>query len=121
MVWQINPHLDVVPTTCLKEHSVEVLNGTRMTNFLQQAEKDHDLVVIDAPPLLPVADAQVLASIVDAALLVVRAGVCPYDLVSTAAELLQPKIIGAVLNGVTRFKNQRYYYGYYQTSGTPES
>jgi Mrp family chromosome partitioning ATPase len=92
-----------------------------MMNFLQQAEKDHDLVVIDAPPVLPVADAQVLASMVDAAILVVRAGVCPYELASTAVELLEPKIIGAVLNGVTRFRNDRYYYGYYGRTETPES
>ena len=121
VAWRVNPHLDVVPTLCLKEHLVEVLNRSRMMNFLQQAEKDHDLVVIDAPPVLPVADAQVLASMVDAAILVVRAGVCPYELASTAVELLEPKIIGAVLNGVTRFRNDRYYYGYYGRTETPES
>jgi len=123
VVWQINPHLDVVPTLCLEEHCVELLNGSRMTNFLQQAKRDHDLVIIDSPPILPVADAQMLASMVDAALLVVRAGVCPYELASTAVELLQPKIVGAVLNGVTRFRNNRYYYGYYGygRTETPES
>ena len=118
--WQINSHLAVVPTLCLKERSVEVLSGSRMTGFLQQAARDHDLVVIDAPPVLPVADAQVLASLVDAAILVVRAGLCPYELVSSAVELLQPKIIGVVLNGATRFPRNRYYCGYYRKNETSE-
>ena len=121
VAWRVNPHLDVVPTRCVREHLVEVLNRSRMTDFLQQAAKDHDLVVIDAPPILPVADAQVLASMVDAVILVVRAGLCPYELASTAVELLQPKIIGTVLNGVTRFPHNRYYYGYYRRNEKPES
>jgi len=69
--------------------------------------------VIDAPPLLPVADAQVLTSMVDAAILVVRARYCPYDLARSALELLQPKLIGVVLNAVERFPHHRYYDGYY--------
>jgi Mrp family chromosome partitioning ATPase len=88
-----------------------------MRDFIQEAGKEYDLVVIDAPPVLPVADAQVLTSVVDAAIMVVRSGACPHDLVCGAAGLLQPKIMGLVLNGV-RLHRKSYYYSYYQKAET---
>jgi Mrp family chromosome partitioning ATPase len=90
-----------------------------MRNFLQQALKDHDFVVVDAPPVLPVADTQVLVSLTDAALLVVRADRAPYELARKAAELLQPKAAGVIVNAVKRVPHNRYYYGYYQNRRTP--
>jgi Mrp family chromosome partitioning ATPase len=75
---------------------------------------------VDAPPILPVADAQVLTSMVDAAILVVRARYCPYDLARNAAELLQPKIVGVVLNAVERFPHHGYYHHYYYGYGGTE-
>jgi polysaccharide chain length determinant protein (PEP-CTERM system associated) len=113
--WEVNPHLSVVPTRRLQENSAELFNGKRMKDFLDQARQEYDLVVMDAPPILTVADAQVLMSMVDAAILVVRVGSCPHDLARSAAELLQPKVIGMVVNGVTRLPGKRYYYSYYQT------
>jgi len=83
-----------------------------MRDFLDEALREHDLVVLDAPPVLSVADSQVLAALVDAAIVVVRAGSSPYDLVRNAIDLLKPKTVGVVVNGVDRlpFKNC-YYYG----------
>jgi capsular exopolysaccharide synthesis family protein len=115
--WQVSSNLAVVPTNPTPENSAELLNGRRMASFLQQAIQEYDLVVVDAPPVLPVADAQVLTSMVDAALLVVRARYCPYDLARDAAELLQPKLVGVVLNAVERFPSLRYYYSYYSYNG----
>jgi polysaccharide chain length determinant protein (PEP-CTERM system associated) len=113
--WEVSPHLSVVPTRRLQENSAELFNGKRMKDFLDQALQEYDLMVMDAPPILTVADAQVLTSMVDAAILVVRVGSCPHDLARSAAELLQPKVIGMVVNGVTRLPGKRYYYSYYQT------
>lgn len=111
--WHVNPSLVVVPTLRQQENSAELLNGDRMKEFVQHAMRDYDLIVIDAPPVLAVADAQVLASLVDAAILVVRAGSCPFDLARNAVELLQTKVVGTVLNGVKRFPAKSYYYSYY--------
>jgi polysaccharide chain length determinant protein (PEP-CTERM system associated) len=110
---QIKDNLAVVPTLSLWENTTELLNGRRMEDFLHEALRDYDLVIVDAPPMIPVADAQVLISMVDGALLVVRAGACPFDLACSAAELLQPKLVGVILNGVSRLPHRRYYYGYY--------
>jgi len=110
---QINENLAVVPTLTLQEGATELLNCRRMRDFLHEAMRHYDLIVVDAPPVVPIADAQVLTSMVDGALLVVRAGTCPFDLACSAVELLQPKIVGVILNGVARLPNSGYYYSYY--------
>jgi len=108
----LETNLAVVPTLHVGEGSAELLSGRRMRDFLDEALREHDLVVLDAPPVLSVADSQVLAALVDAAIVVVRAGSSPYDLVRNAIDLLKPKTVGVVVNGVDRlpFKNC-YYYG----------
>lgn len=111
----LHPRLDYLPTKPAFEHSVELLNRGRMRELIADCAARYDLVVIDSAPLSPIADTQVLIRLVDAAVLVVRAGVSPYPLVRQAAELLQPKLIGTVLNAVDRSDGQdyspyRYYY-----------
>lgn len=111
----LHAHLDYLPTAAAFEHSVELLNRGRMRELIADCAAGYDLVVVDSAPLSPIADTQVLVRLMDAALLVVRAGAAPYPLVRQAAELLQPKLIGAVLNAVERGASQvysnRYYYG----------
>jgi Mrp family chromosome partitioning ATPase len=113
---QLGTNLAVVPTAHLEEGSAELLSGKRMRDFLEEALQDHDLVILDAPPVLALADAQVLAAMVDAAILVVRAGSSPYDLVRSAIDLLKPKTVGVVVNGVDRLPVRNYYY--YGSRGT---
>lgn len=112
--WRIEPQLSVVPTAPVDAGAAELLSGERMKVFLEEVKQKHDLVILDAPPLFPIADAQVLARLVDAALLVVGAGQYPAEMVSAAADLLRPKLLGAVLNGIERLPHNysRYGYGY---------
>jgi len=118
--WRIEPQLSVVATAPVDSGAAELLSSERMKAFLQEAKQAHDLVILDGPPLFPIADAQVLARLVDAALLVVGAGLYPAEVVNSAADLLRPKLLGAVLNGVERLQHtySRYGYGGYgQPSG----
>jgi polysaccharide chain length determinant protein (PEP-CTERM system associated) len=111
---QHGANLSMVPTLPMRENSAELLSSERMGDFLEEALREHDLVVLDAPPILAVADAQVLTSMVDAAILVIRAGSSPYDLVRNALGLLKPKTIGVVVNGVARLPVKDYYYSSHQ-------
>jgi polysaccharide chain length determinant protein (PEP-CTERM system associated) len=114
---RLGTNLSVVATLPLQEGSAELLSGKRMGDFLEEALREHDLVVLDVPPVLALADAQVLAARVDAAIMVVRAGSSPYDQVRSAIELLKPKIVGVVVNGVARLPVKSYYYGSRQKIG----
>jgi Mrp family chromosome partitioning ATPase len=74
-----------------------------MRALLEFAGMNHDFVVIDAPPLFPVADALVLGPQTDGVVLCVQWGRTPRDLVARARDLLhrgRVSILGAVLNNV---------------------
>ena len=62
-----------------------------------------DWVIVDTPPVGPLADASLLGAMVDGALLVVRAGQTPYATCTKAIEALgRERILGVVLNGARR-------------------
>jgi capsular exopolysaccharide synthesis family protein len=68
--------------------------------LLDQLRAAHELVVLDAPPALAFADGDRLAGDADAALLVVRAGTTPRQVVRLALEALGDRAAGIVLNDV---------------------
>jgi capsular exopolysaccharide synthesis family protein len=110
--WQITPSLDVCPTLTMAQDTAEALHGSKMQTFLKLATDSHDIVILDAAPLLPVADTQVLAPLLDGAILAVRANQTPGDMVEQAAAILGPKLIGTILNGAKRPAQNRYYTNY---------
>ncbi len=72
----------------------------RLLEFMNEIRMRHDFVILDMAPILPVADARVLARIVDEVIVVVRAGVTPREVVSRAIEMIgSDRVHGVVLNG----------------------
>lgn len=95
--------------------SAALLGSAEMARLLEQWAADADLVVIDAPPLLPVADTQVLLDHprVDAYLIVGRDNFTKRDDARSTAQLLEPRKlrgVGLVVNGVRRLAGGTYYY-----------
>ncbi len=72
----------------------------RATIVLEQLHAAYDLVILDAPPALAFADGDRLAAGADAAVLVVRAGATPRQVVRLAMESLGDRAAGIVLNDV---------------------
>jgi len=66
--------LFVLPAGHIPPNPSELLGSARMTNIIAEFNRAFDVVLFDAPPLLPVTDAAVLAKNVGGALLVVAAG-----------------------------------------------
>lgn len=102
----------------------EVLGSERMRSLLVDLAA-HAIVIIDAPPLLPVTDGAVLTHQADGALLVVGIGRTTYDLVEKAIDTLQKasgRALGIVLNRVpTRGADASpYSYEYRREYGTPK-
>lgn len=99
-------HLDVLPSGAGSASAAELLGGPAMGNLLADLAVDASLVVIDAPPLLPVADAQILLAnrAVDACLLVCRAKRTDRHDAERVRELLdglRPRAVGLVVTGAT--------------------
>ena len=93
----------------------ELLASAKFKDLLTQLENDFDFVIVDSPPVLPVADSVILASRVESVLMVVRGGATPRDVVKMAKKKLHTSngvIAGAVLNGID-LADPYYYYRYY--------
>ena len=111
----VNPWLSILPTRCTQEEGPELLACQGMVELLQRMRESFDLVLIDGAPVGPVADSRILARLADASLLVVRAQGAPGEDVERAAELLRPRLLGAVLNGAE--EKRRRGYGSYGSYG----
>jgi Mrp family chromosome partitioning ATPase len=79
--------------------SPEVLSSPRLVKLLQAADRVFDFVIVDCPPLLPVADAVVIQDLLDGFVFVVRSRHSPRETIQQAVSLLKPgSIAGLVLN-----------------------
>ncbi|MBI2708720.1 MAG: polysaccharide biosynthesis tyrosine autokinase [Actinobacteria bacterium] len=93
----------------------ELLATNAAGRLLRELSAEADLVLIDSPPLLPVADAQVLTAYVDAVVLVASVGTTNRHAIAHAAETLAEigaPTIGTILNRVDDFSSYGYGYGY---------
>lgn len=94
----------------------ELLQSDVLPRVMQRLAPYFDWVLIDTPPVVPLADALTLSRHTDASLLVVRADQTPREAVEQALALLGPKhTLGIILNGAEGL-NRLYskYYGYYR-------
>ena len=93
----------------------ELLASERAVELFDSLRKQSDIVLIDAPPVLPVTDATVLSNRVDATLLVATANVTTRKALARAVEVLshvEAPLVGTVLNGVDAEGGYGYGYGY---------
>lgn len=108
-------NLDVLTSGPIPPNPAELLASNAMVEFLAQVEEGYDLVLFDSPPILAVADAQILANLCEGNILVIASGKTEIDKVEKAKELLSAakgKLLGAVLNNKKMEKsNYHYYYG----------
>jgi capsular exopolysaccharide synthesis family protein len=94
----------------------ELLASERMKALLDVKNGWFDWIVVDAPPVLAVTDAVILAPLASGVTFVVRSEMTPHRHVKRALETLltgQPKLFGIVLNGVDLERNKYYYSRYY--------
>jgi capsular exopolysaccharide synthesis family protein len=91
------------------------LASPRMADIMSRLESMADIVLYDAPPVLGFSEAAVLASRVNAAILVMHAGHTRPSAVRLALELLQRsgvRLLGGVLNRTSGSESAYYYYDY---------
>lgn len=96
----------------------EMLASKKMKQFLEEARKIFDFIILDTPPVVAVTDAQLLSTMVGGVLLVIAAGQAEIAAAEKAKELLEhvnANIIGVVINKaeVTSGKKYGYYHYYY--------
>ena len=95
----------------------EMLGSKKMRELIDSLAGMADIVLIDAPPVLAVTDAAVLATAVDGVLLVAWSGQVSREMAQKAKaqlEAVRARILGVVLNGIKIDGSQQHYYNYYE-------
>lgn len=109
---QITPRLTLLTGGKANTDPMFGLTSGRMHRLIAEARETFSWVVLDTPPIGLLTDANLLATMVDGAVLVVKAGETSYDAVRRAIEALGPdKLVGVVLNRATE-RSARYGYDY---------
>jgi succinoglycan biosynthesis transport protein ExoP len=94
------PHLSLLPAGRIPPNPSELLGSLRMKQFIDELSHDY-LVILDAPPLLPVTDAGLLSAFCDGALLVQAAGKTQIEQSQHCRRILDQvgsRLLGVVLN-----------------------
>ncbi|MBX3048649.1 MAG: polysaccharide biosynthesis tyrosine autokinase [Anaerolineales bacterium] len=97
------PHLKIMSSGGIPPNPSELISTIRMNNILEHAKTRAELVIIDAPPVLPVTDAVVLAQKADGVIIVMVPGQTTMPMAKQAVESLRQvdaKILGVVFNNV---------------------
>jgi len=109
-------HLAVLPAGASSARAAELI-GQGLTQLLEEAMAEYDLVVLDAPPLLGFAEPLEMAAAVDGVVVVTRAGQTTRKSVAAVLAILarlRANTLGIVLNEVRQDMSESYYYhGHY--------
>ncbi|WP_432837679.1 polysaccharide biosynthesis tyrosine autokinase [Dactylosporangium sp. CA-092794] len=108
--------LSVLASGPIPPNPSKLVGSNHMRQLLEELRARYDMVIIDTPPVLPVADAIVLGTVADGAVFVVRHGRTRRDHVREAAATLrraEVDVLGLILNMVPRRGQDYGYYGAY--------
>jgi capsular exopolysaccharide synthesis family protein len=112
------PSLNFIPSGKLPSSSMGILSSAKMKEFVAEMKSRYDYVFLDAPPIMGVSDASVLASMVDMCVLVVQYRKYPLLMTQRAKDMVTKvggDLVGVVLNNINISQDSYYYYysGYY--------
>ncbi|GLF88916.1 putative tyrosine-protein kinase YveL [Bacillus safensis] len=106
-------YLELLPSGTIPPNPAELLSSSVMKQLFYEIEQQYDMVIVDSAPLLPVADAKILANRTDGSILVVLSGKTKIAAVKKSKEVLEGttgKLLGAMLNGKKEKKGRLYMY-----------
>ncbi len=109
------PNLYVMPAGTVPPNPSALFASNKMKEFISELRDSFDLVVFDSSPLLPMSDAVILGSNLDAATMVIKAGSTRRQLVKKAINKLgdsNTKILGVILNQMVDHDLPGYVYKY---------
>lgn len=120
-----NDNLNILTLGPKPGNPVQILSGEIFQNFIQEASQGYDVVIIDSPPVMGMADAQLIARTADATVLIIEAGRSHFGQAKLAVRKVEEagtKVVGVVM---TKFNyrdagyNYDYRYGYYGYDESP--
>jgi capsular exopolysaccharide synthesis family protein len=121
-LYRVSQRLTILPAGKPSSDPMAGLTSGRMRRVIQEAREAFDWVIIDTPPVGLLPDANLLAAMVDGAVLVVRANATPYHQVVRAIDALdRDRLLGVVLNSATppNGSHHNYYSDYHGARKAP--
>lgn len=105
-VWVLSAGIEVTGTTALT-------HVDRLSELIQGLRERFEYIVLDSPPLLPVAEAMLIVRMADVVVHVIRARSTPRDVVANAIKMIgQERAVAVILNGVEAKDTPYSYYNY---------
>jgi succinoglycan biosynthesis transport protein ExoP len=111
------PNLTLLAAGHIPPNPVELLCSPRYAELMAELKRRYDWIIIDAPPVMPVTDAAVIANSASGVLFVVGSEMTPRQNAAAAVEQLRgasARFVGAVLNRVHLTRHSYYYSPYYR-------
>ncbi len=116
-------NLDFIPAGTIPPNPAEMLDSKEMRELLKKLRDMYELVIIDSPPIIAVADSEILSTMVDGTVLVVSADTTEIELMQRSVDLIRrenTQFLGSVLNNFSYKSGYGSYYKYYYYYSKPE-
>ncbi len=114
-------NLNIITAGTHSPNTTELVSSQRMSDFLNEAKEDFDVILVDCPPVLQATDSVIISTKVDAVVLIYWAGKVQRGALKRAKTQLDnvnATTLGLVLNGLKPEVSSDYnYYGYYSYYG----
>jgi capsular exopolysaccharide synthesis family protein len=108
-----------LPAGSAPENPLELMQGGRLPQLLDRLGEFFDWIIIDTPPVVPVADTAFWMKLADGVLLVIREGVSEKKVVERALDAFdRATLLGVVVNSCSRSDHNSYYSRYGQAVRT---
>ena len=105
-----------LPAGRAPENPIDLMQSGRLSELLDRLGKFFDWIIIDTPPVIPVADTTFWMKLADGVLLVIREGVSEKKVVERALDSFdRAALLGVVVNSCSRSDHKDYYSRYSQT------
>jgi len=103
----------ILPAGAAPQNALELMQSGRLAPMMEQLAGWFDWIVIDSPPVLPLADTSIWARLADGVLLLTRKGTTERQQLKQGLEVIESsKLLGALLNGSTNTAHSDYYEHY---------
>jgi Mrp family chromosome partitioning ATPase len=113
-----DPNLWILPAGSTPNNALVLLQSGKLSTLMDQLTVLFDWIIIDSPPVLPLADTSIWMRFADGILLTTRQGTTEQRQLQRGLEVVEPKkLIGAVLNSSQHASTSDYYYGPATVSG----
>lgn len=110
----------ILPAGAAPDNPLELMQSGKLSALMNQLEAWFDWIVIDSPPILPLADTSIWCRLADGVLLVTRKGTTERQQLQRGLETLEKsKLLGALINSSENAAHSDYYQRYRTSPNNP--